>query len=106
MVATPLLDETPGLELPSSRTARKAAEGAVVVIRPSGLIEMDGEFFVTPGELRLRLQTRLESGPAGDGIVRVKADRGLRYGEVQRVLQACREAGAVRITLATSRQVP
>lgn len=103
MVTTPLLDETPGLELPDSRTARESAEGAVVVIRSTGLIEMDGEFFVTPSELRMRLQTRLEAAGGEGQTVRVKADRGLRYGEVQRVLSACRDAGAVRLALMTSR---
>ena len=106
MVTTPLLDAVPGLDLPDSRTAQEKAlaEGAVVVIRSTGLIEMDGEFFVSPGELRMRLQTRLETAGGEDHTVSVKADRGLRYGEVQRVLQACRDAGAARVALMTSRE--
>jgi biopolymer transport protein ExbD len=106
MVATPLLDETPGLELPPSRTARDLdpAKDVVVVIRGDGMTELDGELFVSSVQLLLRLQARLEPRDGGPRIVRVKADRGLRYGQVQAVLQACREAGADRIALMAARE--
>jgi biopolymer transport protein ExbD len=106
MVATPLLDEVPGLSLPPSRTADQAekAGDSVVLIRADGRTEMDGEVFASSGELLIRLQARLETAEGGARIVRVKADRGLRYGLVQAVLQACRAAGAERIALVAARE--
>jgi biopolymer transport protein TolR len=106
MVATPLLDRTPGLSLPDSRTASDLpkAPATVVVVRSSGLIELGDDFVASPGELRLTLLARLETaeGPARD--VHVKADRGLRYAEVLAVLNACRAAGADRVALVASRE--
>jgi biopolymer transport protein ExbD len=106
MVTTPLLDEVPGLSLPRSRTADEVEkpEDSVVVIRADGRTEMDGEVFASSGELLIRLQARLEIAESGARIVRVKADRGLRYGLVQAVLQACRAAGAERIALVAARE--
>ena len=69
----------------------------------SGAIEMGGESFASPGELTARLYDRLEGDPGGARVVHVMADRGLPYGQVVAVLQACHSAGAPRVALVTRR---
>jgi biopolymer transport protein ExbD len=106
MVATPLLDRAPGLELPPARTADATGDprSPVVLIRSDGRIEMAGEGFASPGELMIRLQARLETATGSDRAIQVKADRGLSFGQVSAVLVACRTAGADRVTLVATRE--
>ena len=104
MVVTPMVSNTPGLVLPGSRTADEKHEGSVVLLKASGAIEMSGEPFASPAELAIRLQARLET-PGSSRLVQVKADRGLAYGQVMAVLNACRTAGAHRIALMATREV-
>ena len=104
MVVTPMMNEVPGLAPPGSRTANEQREGSVVLVKASGAIEMAGEAFASPAELAIRLQARLET-PGSSRLVQVKADRGLAYGQVVAVLNACRVAGADRIALMATREV-
>ena len=104
MVVTPMMSDVPGLALPGSRTADEKKEGSVVLVKASGAIEMSGESFASPAELTIRLQAQLET-PGSSHLVQVKADRGLPYGQVVAVLNACRAAGAERIALMASQEI-
>jgi biopolymer transport protein ExbD len=104
MVVTPMMNDVPGLALPGSRTADEQHDGSVVLVKASGAIEMAGESFASPAELTIRLQGKLEA-PGAPRLVQVKADRGLAYGQVMVVLNACRAAGADRIALMATREV-
>jgi biopolymer transport protein ExbD len=106
MVVTPKLNEERGLDPPPSRTARdlQASRAPVVLIHADGLIEMGGEAFASPAELMIRLFDRLQEDSREGALVQVKADRGLRYGQVQAVLAACRTAGARRVALMAVRE--
>ena len=105
MVVTPMMSDTPGLALPDSRTADEKHEGLVVLVKAHGGIEMARESFASPGELTIRLQARLDGVTGADRLVQVKADRGLTYGQVLAVLNACRLAGAERIALMATRDL-
>ena len=104
MVVTPMMNDGPGLALPGSRMADVEREGRVVLVKASGAIEMSGESFASPAELTIRLQANLEA-PGSSRLVQVKADRGLAYGQVMAVLNACRAAGANRIALMATREL-
>jgi biopolymer transport protein TolR len=106
MVTTPLLNETPGLEPPAARRAdpRDDRDDSTVLVLGDGRIQMAGEQFASAGELMIRLQGRLAAAEGASPMVRVKADRDLRYGQVTAVLDACRAAGAERVTLLTVRE--
>ena len=104
MVVTPMMNDVPGLALPGSRTADEQREGKIVLVKASGAIEMSGEAFASPAELTIRLEANLET-PGSSRLVQVKADRGLAYGQVMAVLNACRAAGADRIALMATREL-
>jgi biopolymer transport protein ExbD len=106
MVVTPMMDEVPGLELPAARTADplEEREGSVILIRADGQLQMGNEVFASPGELMIRLQARLEQATGAAPVLRVKAHRDLRYGQVSAVLAACRAAGADRVALVANQE--
>jgi biopolymer transport protein ExbD/biopolymer transport protein TolR len=74
MVVTPIVDRVPGLDLPAARTARALEErdAALVVIHADGRVEMGNELFVSPAELMIRLQARLQEAGGASRAVRVQ----------------------------------
>jgi biopolymer transport protein ExbD len=106
MVVTPMLNQERHLEPPASRTARGLAgqEGPLVLVRADGRIELAGEAMASTTELTIRLSGLVDPAAGRDRLVRVKADRGLRYGQVQAVLAACRAAGARHVALLAVRE--
>jgi len=106
MVVTPMLNEERNLEPPLSRRAKDLTDsrGPLVLVHADGRIEMAGEGFASTAELMIRLNGVLDSASDVGGLVQVKADRGLRYGQVQAVLAACRAAGAKKVLLLAVRE--
>ncbi len=100
MVMTPILREGPVRNLPEAAHARAHDNETLVVA-----IASDSSVFVRDERVAnaLELSTTLlrELGSKGRRDVQVKADAGLPYDEVARVLAACRAAGAEQIAFAT-----
>jgi biopolymer transport protein ExbD len=100
-VTTPLIGTTAGLSLPPVKNGAERKEqpgGMTIRLLASGALEMRGERFASPTELSIRLSSELDSTGATE-VVRLEADRSLRYGEVAAVLAACRAAGVSRVAL-------
>jgi len=105
MIISPHLnpDEMP-VDLPEARTAEvKDRDKVEVVFTRDGRIAVDG-LEVTEAELPAVLSSTFENYPRRSAVV--KADRNLRYGDVERVIAHIEGAGAPRIALATDQKKP
>ena len=99
MVVTPMLHRGVKIELPvTAHHEKKQDSGELLVVSVRG----DGTYIETDrleGELldaRLRQELKISSRP-----VHVRADKGLRYGDVRSVLERVHAAGATQVGLAT-----
>lgn len=94
----------PGVDLPEARAGQTEEHGGLiinVVTREGGAaIVIDGRD-VPPDTLTNALKSRLAAMP---GLpVQIRADRRLKYGSIQPVLDSCRDAGLSTVRLATER---
>lgn len=95
--------ETAGLrlELPSSTsTAPKESQELTVLLGEDGTLSFDGEI-LDHETLGLRLQAALEGKERK--LVVLRADRSARHGEVVRLIDLIRDAGAEDLTLDAKR---
>jgi len=93
--------ETSGikLELPSSTSsARREAREIAVYLDADGKLSFDGEE-ITLEQLRQRLPAALEA--AESKVVVLRADTRTPHGQVVRIMDAARTAGADGLTVAT-----
>lgn len=95
-------DRNASVQLPSSGLGDVAGQGTGLVINVVKLDErasvvIDGAF-VKDESLRELLR---ELGPKGE--VTIRADRTLAYGEIGRIVDACREAGLTSVKLAAQK---
>jgi biopolymer transport protein TolR len=101
MVVTPMLHRGVDLELPSTRnhsTRQDTGEQIVVSIRADGVfIEADR---IDLDKLTAHLEKELKNGPRP---VNVHADRGLKFGEVRKVLEAVHASGATQVNMETQK---
>jgi len=94
MVVTPILDQD--VRVPAAAHAEEKSDDAgalVVSIRSDRTLFLDGTRLDNLGELVLSVTERLALA-ADNHVVYLRADEGLPYSEVLKVLEACREAGA------------
>jgi len=106
MVITPLLRDVDGVRLPVATNSREKEEGQVVVaVKSDATAIVSGERVDNLGELLMAVQKRLDAAPGAERTVYLKADQGLPYAEVERIMDVCREAGAERVALMTDKKV-
>jgi len=99
MVATPVLVGAP-VHLPrAAHPTEQKAERLEVVVRANGEVAAGGVTFSGGEALAEWISARRSAG--AESVILVQADRGVAYGEVARVLSACRRAGVEDIALAT-----
>jgi biopolymer transport protein TolR len=98
MVAAPLMVQGVPLELPKTSAAKLGAikKPMVVSLSPDGKLYIRDEE-VTPQTLVSRLM-EIKS-QEGDGIVYVRADRKIAYGDVMELLGKVGESGFSRVSL-------
>jgi biopolymer transport protein ExbD len=106
MVMTPLIDAERVKHLPPAAHSQERKEAADTVVLS---MTAEGATYLGPrrleaGQLQDELQALLASG-AGDRVVYIKADEGLAYSRVQRVMDTCRAAGADEIALISRRKI-
>ena len=102
MVATPVIVGAP-VRLPDALHALdQPRERLEIVVRASGGVTAGGLDFSGADALAEWISARRAAG--ADTIVLVQADRGVAYGEVARVLSACRRAGVADVALAAQRR--
>lgn len=103
MVTAPLLVAGVPINLPDSRA--KALDQGEKPVQIS--LDTDGRLFidtkeVQPADLPARLSAIKSSGDAQGPQVYLRADRGLDYGEVMRVIGEINRAGLTRVALVTT----
>jgi biopolymer transport protein TolR len=109
MVITPMLQKGVDVKLPAAaNTDEKADSPKNVVVA----LKLDSTTFLNgikmeggPTELSGKLKEKVADLPDADKIVFLKADVGLAYSEVMKVMDICREAGAEEIALIAEKKV-
>jgi biopolymer transport protein TolR len=99
MVAAPLMVQGVPLELPKTSAAKlgQLKKPKIVSLSADGLLYIRDEQ-VTRDRLVPRL-LEIKSTEGADGIVYVRADRSIAYGEVMEILGRVGEAGFARVSL-------
>jgi biopolymer transport protein TolR len=101
MIAVPLLTADPTVRLPRAVNAGKQKpEDLVISLRRDGIVRL-GNSELTREQLLERIRPVLLDLPESGRIVYVRADEGLLYAQVERVLDTAREAGAAEVALLT-----
>ncbi len=107
MVITPMLQKGVDVKLPTaSYTKERKDEPKTVTVA----LKKDTKTFlngiaVEQSDLIAQLKERLEEMPDGGKVVYLKADEGLNYGEVMKVMDLCREAGTEEVALIAEKKV-
>jgi biopolymer transport protein ExbD len=105
MVMTPIITRAP-VPLPTAATAEpKGGARVEIVLSGSGEIRVGQRTLGGVEALREYIREELVGSIEGHGEVLVQADRNASYGEVSRVLDACRRAGAESVSLAADRRI-
>ncbi len=102
MVTAPILQQGISVNLPKVRAGALSGEDVqlVVAVTAQGQVYLN-DTGMTPAELAAKLQAILRERP--DRQVFLRADAGVPYGEVMRVMGSMREAGVQRLGMVTER---
>lgn len=100
MVTAPILQQGVTINLPKVRTTALTGEEQqlVVAVNRNGQVYLNDTLTTVP-ELGPKLQAILKIRP--DRQVFLRADQGVRYGEVMRVIAAVKGAGVERLGMVT-----
>ena len=105
LAVTVLMDAGIPVTLPKATTAKKTQPRRLTVEVTKDLHTLFNHIAVrSEQELEGRLRAELLLQPEGDRVVFLRADAGLPYAEVGKVLAACHRAGADEITLVTAKK--
>jgi len=108
MVITPLLQKGVDVKLPvagNTKEKKDEPKTITVAIKKDTTVFLKGIKLDNPGELTQKVKELLEDLPEGGKVVYLKADEGLPYSEVMKVMDLCREAGTEEIALIAERKV-
>ena len=105
MVTAPILQQGVSVELPKVAAGPLAGqeEQLVVNVGKAGQVYLN-DTAMTPDELTAKLRAIASARP--DRQLYVRADQGVPYGQVMRVMGAVRDAGLVRVGLVTEPPPP
>lgn len=102
IITVPALSTDPSVTLPdATNSSKQETEPLVVSLGRNGNVRI-GNRELTEPEILGRLQAGLLDLPEANRIVYVRADEGLPYSQVERVLDLSRHAGAERVALMTA----
>jgi biopolymer transport protein ExbD len=108
MVITPMLQKGIDVKLPTAQNSkeRKDAEKTIVVaIKKDSRTYLNGQQLDSVTELPGLVKQRLEDLPEDQKVLYLKADEGLAYAEVMKVMDLCREGGIEEVALIAERRV-
>lgn len=108
MVITPLLQKGIDVKLPTAQNSkeRKDAEKTLIVaVKKDSRTYLNGQPLDNVGELPSLVKQRLEDLPEDQKVLYLKADEGLAYAEVMKVMDLCREGGIEEVALIAERKV-
>jgi biopolymer transport protein ExbD len=107
MVITPMLQKGVDVRLPTALNTKEKDEQKTitVAVRKDAAVFLKGIRIENPPDIVPQLKELLEEFPEGGRIVYLKADDGLAYAEVMKVMDLCREAGTEEVALIAERPV-
>ena len=108
MVITPMLQKGVDVKLPvagNTKERKDEPKSIIVAVRKDGTTYLSGTKLDNQSELTPQIKDRLQDLPEGSRIIYLKADEGLAYSEVMKVMDLCREAGVEEVALIADRKV-
>jgi biopolymer transport protein ExbD len=108
MVITPMLEKGVDVKLPvagNTKDRKDESKTITVAVRKDAVTFLNGIRLDNQGDLTPQVKERLADLPDGSKVVYLKADEGLPYSEVMKVMDYVREAGCEEIALITDRKV-
>jgi len=108
MVITPMLQKGVDVKLPSAGNTKERKDepkNIVVAIKKDITTYLGGAKLDNQAELLPQVKERLQDLPEGARLVYLKADEGLAYSEVMKVMDLLREAGTEEVALIAERNV-
>jgi biopolymer transport protein TolR len=108
MVITPMLQKGVDVKLPvagNTKERKDEPKSIIVAVRKDGATYLSGAKLDNQAELMPQIKERLQDLPEGSRIIYLKADEGLPYSEVMKVMDLCREAGVEEVALIAERKV-
>jgi len=108
MVITPMLQKGIDVKLPTaSNTKEKKDEQKtiIVAVKKDAKTFLNGVPLENPADLTAQVKERLEDLAEGSRIIYLKADEGLAYSEVKKVMDLVRAAGVEEVALIAEKRV-
>jgi len=108
MVITPMLQKGVDVKLPMASNTKERKEevkSITVAVRKDNIAYLGKNPYPNLQDLVPQIKELLDELPEGQKMVYLKADSGLMYSEVMKVMDACREAGVEEIALIAERKV-
>jgi biopolymer transport protein ExbD len=108
MVITPMLQKGVDVKLPqavNSKERKDEPQTIVVAVRKDTTTYLGTQKLDDQNQLQALVRERLQDLPEGSRMMYLKADEGLPYAEVMKVMDLCREAGVEEVALIAERKV-
>ena len=108
MVITPMLQKGVDVKLPvagNTKERKDEPKTITVAVRKDAQVFLGTARIDNQADLVPQLKERLEDVPEGAKMIYLKADEGLAYSEVMKVMDLCREAGVEEVALIAERRV-
>jgi biopolymer transport protein TolR len=108
MVITPMLQKGVDVRLPvagNTKDRKDEPKSIIVAVKKDTTTYLSGTKLGSQAELLPQVKERLQDLPEGARMVYLKADEGLPYSEVMKVMDILREAGTEEVALIAERSV-
>jgi biopolymer transport protein ExbD len=108
MVITPMLQKGVDVKLPQAGNTKERKDepkSIVVAVKKDMTTYLGSAKLENQAELLPQIKERLQDLPEGARLIYLKADEGLPYSEVMKVMDLCREAGVEEVALISERKV-
>ena len=108
MVITPMLQKGVDVKLPQAGNTKERKDepkSIVVAVKKDSTTYLGTQKLDDQNQLQPLVKERLQDLPEGARMIYLKADEGLPYSEVMKVMDLCREAGVEEVALISERKV-
>ena len=108
MVITPMLQKGVDVRLPQAGNTKERKDEPktiVVAVKKDTTTYLGTQKLDDRSQLQPLVKERLQDLPEGSRMIYLKADEGLPYAEVMKVMDLCREAGVEEVALISERKV-
>ena len=108
MVITPMLQKGVDVKLPTAGNTKEKKDEPktiVVALKKDSKTFLNGVALDNPADLTAQVKERLEDLAEGSRVIYLKADEGLPYSEVMKVMDLVRAAGVEEVALIAEKRV-